>query len=79
MDTASVSCRRKAKGWSVKRRKSAVQKLILHLLMILFVVAMAFPFLWMISSAFKTKEEVFRFPPSLIPDQLLWGNFAEAY
>ncbi|MEG2314661.1 MAG: carbohydrate ABC transporter permease [Clostridia bacterium] len=56
-----------------------MKKLFLHLVMILFVLAMAFPFLWMISSAFKTKAEVFRFPPSLIPDQLLWSNFAEAY
>ncbi|MEG1775598.1 MAG: carbohydrate ABC transporter permease [Clostridia bacterium] len=77
MNTASISIQRKT--WSAKRRRSAVKKLFLHLVMILFVLAMAFPFLWMISSAFKTKAEVFRFPPSLIPDQLLWSNFAEAY
>lgn len=57
----------------------AVKKALLHGLMIVLVFAMAFPFLWMLSSAFKTKDEIWRFPPTLLPDAFLWSNFAEAY
>lgn len=57
----------------------AVKKALLHGLMIVLVFAMAFPFLWMLSSAFKTKDEIWRFPPTLLPDAFLWSNFTEAY
>lgn len=59
--------------------RSLTKKALIHIITIAVVIVMAFPFFWMISSAFKTKDEVFRFPPNLIPDQLLWSNFAEAY
>ncbi len=61
------------------RFKKIGGKLLLHGLMIALVFAMAFPFLWMLSSAFKTKDEIWRFPPTLIPDAFIWSNFAEAY
>lgn len=56
-----------------------VKRILLHSLMIFLVFVMAFPFLWMLSSAFKTKDEIWRFPPTLIPDAFIWSNFAEAY
>lgn len=62
-----------------KQLLKAVKKVLLHGLMIGLVFAMAFPFLWMLSSAFKTKDEIWRFPPTLLPDAILWSNFAEAY
>lgn len=38
-----------------------------------------FPFLWMVSASFKTPSEIFAFPPTLIPDQWRWQNFAEIF
>jgi multiple sugar transport system permease protein len=38
-----------------------------------------FPFLWMVSGAFKTAAELFASPPNLLPDQLRWNNFVEAF
>ena len=38
-----------------------------------------FPFIWMITSALKTKEEIFEFPPKLFPKVLNWSNFAQVF
>ncbi|MBA2946993.1 carbohydrate ABC transporter permease [Streptomyces himalayensis] len=36
----------------------------------------AAPFLWSLSSSFKPRDEVLDVPPSLIPDNATWANFA---
>ena len=36
-----------------------------------------FPFLWMISTSLKNMASVFAFPPELIPDPILWSNYAD--
>lgn len=38
-----------------------------------------FPFLWMVSAAFKGPSEIFAFPPELIPDRWHWQNFVEVF
>ncbi|WP_052731646.1 carbohydrate ABC transporter permease [Devosia geojensis] len=35
------------------------------------------PFLWMVSTSFKTDPEVFRFPPSFVPQGLVWQNYLD--
>ena len=35
----------------------------------------AFPFFWMISTAFKTLRETLQYPPDLLPQTLQWENF----
>jgi multiple sugar transport system permease protein len=37
------------------------------------------PFLGMLSVALKAREEIFAFPPRLMPDSLHWENFIEAW
>lgn len=69
----------KPEGLRVKSVKETGKRFLLHGIMIILVFAMAFPFLWMLSSSFKTKDEIWRFPPTLLPDAFLWSNFAEAY
>jgi multiple sugar transport system permease protein len=38
-----------------------------------------FPFFWMVSSSFKTLAEIYQFPPSMLPNQLMWSNYVEAW
>jgi multiple sugar transport system permease protein len=40
---------------------------------------MAFPFYWMATSALKTNDEIWKFPPTLWPQTPLWSNFADAW
>lgn len=42
-------------------------------------VTMAFPFYWMLATALKEPQQVFRHPPQWIPSPLRWSNFAEAW
>ncbi|MEA4811805.1 MAG: carbohydrate ABC transporter permease [Anaerolineaceae bacterium] len=56
-----------------------ISKLTSHLFLILASVAIGLPFFWMITTAFKSGTEVFRFPPVWIPKSLIWSNFAEAW
>jgi multiple sugar transport system permease protein len=37
------------------------------------------PFVWMVSTAFKTPGQLFKFPPEWIPNPVAWGNFGEAW
>jgi len=40
---------------------------------------MLLPFIWMISTAFKTLAEAMAMPPIWIPERFLWSNFGEAW
>ncbi len=42
-------------------------------------VFMIVPFLWMITTAFKGADEVYRVPPTLLPTQLHWENFQHVW
>ncbi|MCI8566463.1 MAG: carbohydrate ABC transporter permease [Lachnospiraceae bacterium] len=46
---------------------------------VLLILIMAFPFFWMISTAFKTLQETLAFPPTLFPSGLEWDNFAAVF
>lgn len=45
---------------------------------VLLVVVFFMPFLWMVSSSLKTLGETMQFPPSLLPLDPQWGNYAAA-
>ncbi|NKE07947.1 carbohydrate ABC transporter permease [Mesobacillus selenatarsenatis] len=55
------------------------KKTIKHLFLLLFSFVMVFPFLWMVVSALKTKDEIFHFPPTMWPDSPMWHHFTEAW
>lgn len=59
----------------VKQSLSAIRQLLLAIIS----VAVAFPFFWMISSALKTNDEIWQFPPTIWPQEPLWHNFREAW
>lgn len=42
-------------------------------------VAMALPFIWMLSTSFKPEAEVFRFPPRFIPESITIANYVSLF
>ncbi|MBB6673512.1 carbohydrate ABC transporter permease [Cohnella nanjingensis] len=48
-----------------------------HAVLILVSVILAFPFVWMLSGAFKDNLEVVKMPPQLLPSHWNFDNFAE--
>lgn len=51
----------------------------LYATLIALAIPFVFPFLWMVSGAFKSATEIFAFPPRLVPETWRWGNFVEAF
>lgn len=56
-----------------------IVKIIRHIILICISIITFFPFIWMLSSALKTKDEVFSFPPKLIPQVPQWENFVYVF
>lgn len=60
-------------------KKHLSRNIVLYLLAIAGTVVMLFPFLWMVSNAFKENVFVIEYPPQLIPDNPSVGNFIRAW
>lgn len=50
-----------------------------HLLLVIIAVAIGMPFVWMVSTALKSPQEVSIFPPIWIPETPRWDNFVTAW
>ncbi|MBP1971548.1 putative chitobiose transport system permease protein [Virgibacillus natechei] len=60
------------KLWSVSK------KLLIYLLLIFITLFMLGPFIWLLSTALKSGgENIFQYPPKLIPDQVTFTNFVK--
>ena len=63
----------------MKFKRKWAKNAILYLLAALGAVMMLFPFLWLVSNAFKANVYVIEYPPQLIPDNPSLQNFSEAW
>ncbi len=52
---------------------------LLHLFAATLSTVMVFPFLWMVSSSVKPQNELFLFPPRLIPSHWFFANYTRAW
>jgi multiple sugar transport system permease protein len=50
-----------------------------YVILILGSFIMLAPFVWTVSTSFKTQEHVFDLPPKWIPDPFTWNNFADVW
>lgn len=57
------------------------QTILTYTLLIGFAFLTIFPFLWMLSTSFKSQQAIFAIPPQLVPDLLfednMWDNYSE--
>jgi ABC-type glycerol-3-phosphate transport system permease component len=63
----------------MKFKRKWINNITLYLLATVGAVIMIFPFLWMVSNAFKTDVFVIEYPPKLIPEDPSLDNFMEAW
>ena len=61
------------------RRKHLDTHYVAFVFLVICAVIMLFPFVWMILSAFKTKADVYDYPPRWIPSQWNWNNFRRVF
>lgn len=59
------------------KQKTKLMKILAHSVLLLGSFMMLVPFFWMISSSFKSLNEVFVFPPKLFGEQLVWENYTK--
>lgn len=58
-------------------KRYTLKNALTHLILLTAACILTFPFLWMVSGAFKNQLEVVRLPPQLIPSQFNFDNFTE--
>ena len=59
--------------------KRRISRFFVYFFLIIGAVIMLFPFFWMFSSAFKTTQEINRFPPQWLPSRISLDNFRRAF
>ena len=62
----------------LKARKTGLQ-IANYILLLLVAFLMAFPFLWMVLTTFKSPDYLFAIPPTFFPDKLLQGDTFNSY
>jgi len=63
-----------ANGW-----KKVGIRIVLYLLLLITALFCLGPFLWLLSTAFKTGENVYAFPPQFIPNPISFKNFIDVF
>ncbi len=58
--------------------KAKLKKVVLYLVLIILCIFFVAPFVWMLSTSLKSSNEVFMYPPVLIPEKFYWSNYREA-
>ena len=60
-----------------KNRKQIIVHIIAHVILMAGAIPMLVPFIWMLSSSFKSLNEVFVFPPRLFGRRIVWENYTK--
>jgi multiple sugar transport system permease protein len=61
----------------INKKKAIIKNIITYLLLIFGSFWMLLPFIWMVSTSLKERQNVFLFPPQWIPDPIQWINYPE--
>lgn len=76
MATAEVTL----SGHATRRRvPRLIRPLLVHAILIVGAVFMFIPFLWMIAASFEPEDEIFSYPPTFIPGQIIPQHWAAAW
>ncbi|MDP4145808.1 MAG: carbohydrate ABC transporter permease [Bacillota bacterium] len=61
------------------KKRTNGSNIIRYALLCIFSFIIAFPFIWLLISSIKTKDEIWNFPPTLWPKHPQWSNFTEVF
>ncbi|MHA7276427.1 carbohydrate ABC transporter permease [Arthrobacter sp. Hz1] len=65
--------------YAIQRWRRIAGRVVLYTALIAGAAVMMFPFAWMITSSLKTFQEVNLSPPTMLPSDPQWSNYAEAW
>jgi multiple sugar transport system permease protein len=67
----------RARGASFASPAARIERVLLHVLLLCGALVMMLPFVWMISTSFKSNSEALSIPPRLLPETFLWQNYVD--
>ncbi len=76
--TATSPVPRKRATFTRKRFRKTGRELLIHGALLPAALIFMLPFLWMLSTSLKTDEQLYAYPPVLIPNPLNWANYPNA-
>jgi multiple sugar transport system permease protein len=53
-------------------------RILIWIILVAGAIVFILPFVWMVSSSLKEEQQVFQYPPQLIPNPMLWSNYVTA-
>ena len=56
-----------------------LKKVVIYLVLAAVAAVLVIPLLWMLSASLKGNEEIFTIPPTWIPEEIRWENYAEVF
>jgi multiple sugar transport system permease protein len=59
--------------------KKATGRLFLYVVLSIIAFVMVFPFLWMVTTSFKSLDEAFAYPPRLMPQEWRFSNYTRLF
>src|SRR5689334_5201225 len=62
-----------------RRRWLWLRKAVAHLFLLAGSISMALPFVWMVVTSLKDQAQTFAFPPTLVPDPVIWENYVTVF
>ena len=62
-----------------RRYRKAGSALVAYAVLIIIAVISIFPFVWTVSTSLKGPGQIFAWPPDLIPDPVVWGNYRQVF
>ena len=62
-----------------KKRRFPLGTVLVYLLCVLVALMTLTPFVWMVLGSLKSATEVTRFPPTLLPERVVWQNYVEVF
>src|SRR5437879_441893 len=74
---AAVGPSAQARPTMVRLQRGLV-RVILYAALTVGLIIFVWPMAWLVSASLKPVDEVYMFPPNLIPSQIVWSNYTEA-
>ena len=61
-----------------KKQRRALGDALTYLVLLLGGIILMIPVAWLLSTSLKDNQQIFRWPPSLLPDPVIWENYVDA-
>jgi len=62
-----------------KKANLILNNTVSNIILIVFSLLIAIPFIWMVTTSLKSLSEVWVFPPKWIPEKFMWKNYANVF